>query len=276
MAQSIPADLKPFFSGQKLYGDDFSPAQIAEWYEEESEGYANLGSKKHSEYTYGYHALNRIHGFRHLPHKGRFEHVLGFGAAWGHEFEPIIDRIDRLTITDPSEKLRSEKIGNITPAYVKPRVDGKLDFPDNSFDLVTCFGTLHHIPNVTFVLSELVRVLKPGALLMLREPIISMGDWTGPRPGLTRNERGIPLAVFEAFFKNQDVMIIARNPLFTMTFQMQKLFGKLLRKPLQTYVFYIRFDAFLSKLLLGNVRYHATRKIHRIAPSNISYVVMKN
>ncbi len=276
MTQSIPKGMEPFFSGQKLYGDNFTPEQIKSWYDEEAEGYANLGKKVLSDYNYDYHSLNRFHGFRHLKQIKKFEHVLGFGAAWGHEFEPILDRIGKLTITDPSESLKSSKIGDITPTYVKPRVDGKLEFSDNSFDLVTCFGTLHHIPNVSYVLSELIRVLKPGGLFILREPIISMGDWTHPRPGLTRNERGIPLPIFQDFFKNQDVKIIARGHLFTMTFQLQKLSRKFMKKPLHSSGLYIRMDSIISSMLKGNVRYHATKKVHRIAPTNISYVVKKN
>lgn len=268
--------MEPFFSGEKLYGDDFTPDQIARWYDEEAEGYANLGNKELSEYSYDYHTLNQFHGFRHLRGIKKFENVLGFGAAWGHEFEPIIDRIGKLTITDPSENLISSRIGDIVPTYVKPRVDGKLEFPDHSFDLVTCYGTLHHIPNVTFILSELIRVLKPGGILLLREPIISMGDWTQPRPGLTRNERGIPLSHFQNFFDNQDVRIISRGHLFTMTFQLQKLSNKIMKKPLHSSGLYIRLDSLISGMLKGNVKYQAERKIHRIAPSNISYVVRKN
>lgn len=37
--------MKEYFNGEKLYGDDFSFDEIKTWYEEESEGYANLGSK---------------------------------------------------------------------------------------------------------------------------------------------------------------------------------------------------------------------------------------
>ncbi|MCP4313053.1 MAG: methyltransferase domain-containing protein [Bacteroidetes bacterium] len=276
MIQSIPEGMEPFFSGEKLYGDDFAPDQIARWYDEEAEGYADLGNKELSEYSYDYHSLNRFYGFRHLKRVKHFDHVLGFGAAWGHEFEPIIDRIGRLTITDPSETLRSSKIGDITPTYVKPRVDGKLEFPDNSFDLATCFGTLHHIPNVSYILSELIRVLKSGGALLLREPIISMGDWTKPRPGLTTNERGIPLSHFQDFFQGQDVKIVARGHCFTMTYQLQKLFSKIIKKPLHSSGFYIRVDSLFSSLLKGNVRYQAVRKIHRIAPTNITFLVRKN
>lgn len=55
-----------YFEGKKLYGDDFSFEEIKKWYNEESEGYANLGSKNKESYSYGYHMMNEIHGFRKL------------------------------------------------------------------------------------------------------------------------------------------------------------------------------------------------------------------
>jgi ubiquinone/menaquinone biosynthesis C-methylase UbiE len=45
--------------------------------------------------------------------------------------------------------------------------NNKIDFLDNTFDLVTCFLTLHHIPNLTETLNEIKRVLKPNGLLFI-------------------------------------------------------------------------------------------------------------
>src|ERR1700759_2845514 len=159
-------------AGEAIYGDDFSIEQIQQWYDEETEAYADLGSKDAGEYVYGYHALNKLHGFNYLPDK-HFENVLGLGAAWGHEFFPIVDRIDNLHIVEPSDNLQSEKLENLKPIYKKPAGSGELPYPDNMFDLVTCSGTIHHPPNVSVILSEVHRVMKPGAYLLLREPIIS-------------------------------------------------------------------------------------------------------
>lgn len=39
----------------------------------------------------------------------------------------------------------------------------------NRVDLVTCFVTLHHIPYLQPILSEIVRILRPGGYLILRE-----------------------------------------------------------------------------------------------------------
>lgn len=276
MDQGKTEGMEAYFSGRKLYGDDFSLRQITRWFEEEAEGYAELGNRELSAYTYAYHALNRFHGFRHLKGIDRFDHVLGFGSAWGHEFEPVIDRIERLTIIDPSESMRSKQIGRVTPDYMKPGMDGRLEFPDGTFDLATCFGVLHHIPNVTFVLGEILRVLRPGGILLLREPIISFGDWNQPRPGLTRNERGIPLSHFEKVFGEQPVEIIHKGHCFTMTYQLQLILKRMIKKPLHSFGGYVRLDSILSSLLKRNVRYHAVRKINKIAPTAIFYAVRKS
>lgn len=78
---------------------------------------------------------------------------------------------------DSSEQTVSKKLGNIVLNYVKATLTGKINSQDKLFDLITCFSVLHHIPNVTFVFSELIRVLQPGGYLLLREPIHFMGDW---------------------------------------------------------------------------------------------------
>lgn len=266
--------MREYFEGKKLYGDDFSFEEIKKWYNEESEGYANLGSKNKESYSYGYHMMNEIHGFQKLKNL-YFENVLGFGSAWGNEFELICNMIGNLTIIEPSDNLVNNKIGNLTPKYIKPSIDGKLPFSDNSFDLITCFGTLHHIPNVSFVISELIRVLKKDGYLLLREPIISMGDWRKARNGLTKNERGIPVSFFDNVFNQHSIEIVSKEYCFTLTSLLQRTFGFLFKQPIYSYKFYVLFDKHVSNILKKNVVYHATKKINKIAPSSIFYVIKK-
>ncbi len=263
-----------YLSGEKLYGDDFTLEQISKWYEEEAEGYANLGSADSSNYSYEYHEMNVIHGFSKIE-KRKYKNVLGLGSAWGHEFKPIIKGIENLTLLEPSEQMQTVKIGEITPRYVKPQVDGKIIFEDNTFDLITSFGVLHHIPNVSFVLHELLRILKPGGYLLVREPIVSMGDWRNPRTGLTKNERGIPIHIFDAIFKNKGIQICSRNFCFTNISTINKIIGRFFEKPLYSYRTYIAFDKIISRLLVKNIRYHPKESIHRIGPSNVFFVIKK-
>ncbi len=107
--------------------------------------------------------------------------------------------IEQITILDPSEQFVVNEFKGKPIIYVKPTVEGKMEFPNNSFDVITSFGTLHHIPNVEFIIDEMARVLKPGGYLLIREPIISMGDWRNPRNGLTSRERGIPFELMKNY-----------------------------------------------------------------------------
>ena len=266
--------MNEYFEGKKLYGNDFSLEQITQWYNEEAEGYADLGSKDKESYSYGYHMMNKIHGFDKINGLS-FENVLGFGSAFGYEFEPIIKRITNLTIVEPSDNLIKNQIGDLIPKYIKPSIEGRLPLNENSIDLITCFGTLHHIPNVSYVISELIRVMKPNGHLLLREPIFSMGDWQKPRIGLTNNERGIPVSFFDSEFGKYSIEIISKEYCFTTTYLFQKTFGKFFNKALYSYKFYVLFDKYLSILLKKNVRYHAIHKINKIAPSSIFYVIKK-
>lgn len=260
--------------GNAIYGDDFTLDEIKEWYDQEAEAYADLGSKEYDKYTYGYHELNNLHGFKYLQNK-KIEHALGMGAAWGHEFYPVLDRISNLHIIEPSDNLRSDKVKNLTPIYSKPTVEGDIVYDDNFFDLVTCFGVIHHIPNITTVINELYRVTKPGGYLLLREPVISMGDWTQARKGLTRNERGIPLNKFREIFKNLNAEIVHEGLCFCMTAFFQRSWEKISKTPIYTYKSYMLLDKYLSKLFSGNLHYHATKKMERIAPQSVFYVIRK-
>ena len=266
--------MKEYLEGERLYGDDFSFEEIKKWYDEEAEGYADLGSKEKHSYMYGYHMINRIHGYSKIM-KPYFENVLGFGSAWGDEFEPVIEKISNLTIIEPSDNLVNNKIGHLIPNYEKPNINGRLSFNDNSFDLITCFGTLHHIPNVSFVISELIRVLCINGYLLLREPITSMGDWRKPRKGLTKHERGIPISFFEKEFGKYSIEIVSKEYCLTATSLIQRSVGFLFKRPVYSYKFYVVLDKFISGLLINNVRYHSGRKINRIAPSSVFYVIKK-
>lgn len=245
--------MEEYLKGNKLYGDEFTAVQIEKWYKQEAEAYADLGSKNKEEYKYWYHEFNKVHGFQKLKHISSFENVLGLGSAWGFEFEPIIDKIKKITIIEPSDNLVSEKIGNVVPKYVKPTITGQLPFEDAQFDLITCFGTLHHMPNVTYSIGEMIRVLKKDGYLLIREPIISMGDWRHPRKGLTMNERGIPIKIFEKIFADNNVEIVSAGYCFTMSSYIQRLFGKLFKKPIFSYKTYVLFDKYLSKLFKSNI-----------------------
>ena len=261
-----------FFSGKKLFGDDFNEEQILQWYRDEEEGYANLGSNNKEKYSYQYTAMNELYGFKYIDKNRTFTNALGFGSAYGHEFLPIVEQIDRLTIVEPSEQLRSKNLGNLEPVYVKPNVLGNLDFEDNFFDLIICSGVLHHIPNVTFVLSELQRVLSPNGILIVREPIVSMGDWSKPRKGLTKNERGIPLNYFNSFIKINKLKIVSKQ--FCDSSFAYRMFQIVFPKSYDSFLIQ-QIDKFFSFIFSWNYKYHRRNIFDKIAPASIYIVLSK-
>lgn len=61
----------------------------------------------------------------------------------------------------------SDKHFDFTFKYILE--NGRLDFPDNYFGLITCFFTLHHVPHLSLLLQEIKRVLIPNGLLLIIE-----------------------------------------------------------------------------------------------------------
>lgn len=270
-------EVKNYFNGKELFGDNFNEEKISQWFKEEKEGYSSIASKELellAKGTYLYKNINVLHGYSKLKRSKRYATVLGIGSATGHEFLPIIDNIDDLYILEPSSKLQKYKISKKIN-YISPLESGKIPFPDESFDLITCFGVLHHIPNVTFVLKEIYRVLKKDCKFMLREPIISMGDWREKRPGLTKNERGIPVSYWKKILPKLEFKIVSQQYCFTGTSFLTKLTRKFLNKPIIYYNIYVYFDYLISTLLKTKVKYHTKSRVNRIFPQSIFIVLEK-
>lgn len=263
--------MQEYFSGNKLYGDDFGLTEIEQWFEDEKEGYANLGASNKEQYAYVYHQLNITNCYKFLPDK-KFDNVLGLGSAYGHEFEPIINRISHITIIEPSSHFLSSEIYGIPVEYVKPQSNGEMIFADNHFDMITCFGVLHHIPNVSRVLREIFRCLKPGGYALIREPTTSMGDWRKPRYGLTKRERGIPIEIFNKFISDTGFNVISKSRcMFSLTHRLGILQGK------QAYNSraMVNCDRFFCFLFSWNKTYHAVNIRQKLRPVAIAYVVRK-
>lgn len=270
---SKPSDeeMNDFLSGKRLYGNDFGPEELERWYAEEAEGYADLGAKQRHLYRYEYHALNWQHAFRYLPDRG-LRRILGLGSAYGEELRPLLNRAESITIIDPSSAFQHERLGEVPLRYVTPNVSGNIPIADESFDLATSFGVLHHIANVGFVLAEVYRTLAPGGYFVLREPIVSMGDWRISRPGLTRNERGIPIEILRNLCKEAGFKTIRETLCdFPLT---RSIVGKF-RKDVFNDKSATIFDAAISKFFSWNIRYHATNNWQKMRPASCAIVLVK-
>lgn len=264
--------LNEFFSGQRLYGDDFTMEQLQTWYDGEKEGYAGEVLSTPGPYRYHYHELNKFHLFRHIqPLKGA--RAIGLGSAYGHEFLPVADSLRDITIIDPSDEFAAHaSLGKTPIEYRKPAVDGKLAFANDTFDLATSMGALHHIANVSTVVKEFYRCLVPGGFMLVREPIVTQGDWRQPRRGLTRNERGIPYRIMKDIFTAAGFEIEYQALFdFAPFTRLMASFGT----PAFTSPSATRIDRVLSLLFSFNTRYHRPRIIDRFGPASLALVLRK-
>jgi SAM-dependent methyltransferase len=264
MAEPFAVLAPDVISGDALYGDDFDAKSISKWFEAEEHDYYDMS---HEDYAYGYHPLNWHYFYKDLADR-RFERSLSLGCARGDEILPIADQIDEIVAVEPAKAWWSDRIGKTRARYVMPRPDGKIDLPNASVDLITCFGVLHHIPNVSKVLRELGRVAKPNAIFVLREPSHAMGDFRVPRPGLTRNERGIApkWLLKHATAAGWQVERAVHHDFGALTHFMN-LFGVNKNQS----PFLIRLDRFLAVLTQWNHRYWRTAPWQKMAPSTMSY-----
>lgn len=262
-----------FLQGGDLYGDGFDQTEIMQWYEREAEAYASLGARDVTQYQYVYHALNDLCGFQFLQ-SHCFPRVLGLGSAYGHEFLPIQSMLGEVHIVDSSESFENSPLSELHITYHYPNITGTLVFPSDYFDLVTCFGVLHHIPNVSHVLSELYRCLNVGGVALIREPVVSMGDWRHPRPGLTNQERGLPSAWFKRKLNAIGFNIISEK--YCLFAPLAKV-GRWLKRPMYNDTFLTQLDLLLSRLTSRYrlPRYHATHFLQKVQATNVYYVLKK-
>jgi SAM-dependent methyltransferase len=259
-----------YLAGQSLYGEELSSGETAEWFASEQTGYESL-VKQHKEYVYSYYALN-AKVFSQLPALRRFRSVLGIGSAFGHELTPLQSRMDRVTVLEPAASFRQHVLGSIPVQYVPPSPDGAFPFPDRSFDLIVCFGVLHHIPKVSAAVQEMRRCVETGGFIVIREPIVSMGDWTRPRTGLTKNERGIPLQIFRRFIRDAGLRVISERPC---CFSLSARWQYVTRKPVYTMHWVVGLDDMICRLPFWSKVYHPTNLLQRLRPTSVQYVLTR-
>lgn len=270
-ASELPAEI---VSGAKLYGNDFTGERLAEWVAAESDGYYELATSDFAESLaedgHEYAALNRADGARLRDRS--YPVALVLGCADGSDVQAMGVEIGRVIAIEPAKGWWTDKLGKIPAEFRMPTVDGTIDLADASVDLVVAFGVLHHIANVEFVVGELGRVLKPGGVLAVREPISSMGNFTVPRRGLTRHERGIPVALLRRFISSAGLQITRQT--YRMAPGLPDL-GYRLGKRSYTYTWLVAADQLISRFLAFNDRYWRDKVWKKVAPRAVSITAQK-
>ena len=253
------------FSGEVLWGDDFDEAERAAWFEDEKNAYMELYASK-SNYEYGYDVVNSALGFAHLPRERKFRKALGLGSAFGDELIPISDRLESAVIVESADDYEAKRELPFSIEWRRAAPSGDLPLSDGEVDLALCLGVLHHLPNVSHVVSELGRVVEPGGYALVREPIISMGDWRCPRPGLTPRERGIPLRILTGLCASAGFDVVRERVCF---FPGTAALAKVLHRDRFSERWMVRTDAFMSSIARINYRYHATVRWQKVRPTSV-------
>jgi 2-polyprenyl-3-methyl-5-hydroxy-6-metoxy-1,4-benzoquinol methylase len=163
-------------------------------------------------------------------------------------------------------------LNGVPISFKKPTILGNIEFQDSVFDLIVCLGTLHHIPNVSKIIKELYRVAKPGGITIIREPIISMGDWRSARKGLTKRERGIPKDIFQKMITDAGFKVVKRKYCFS---PVTTHAGLLMKSSVYNKACFVLMDEVISNLFSKNIRYHRTKKLENLAPISVFYVLTK-
>nr|MBA2739317.1 class I SAM-dependent methyltransferase [Nocardioidaceae bacterium] len=92
---------------------------------------------------------------------------IGFGSGLNVPFyPPQVSRVDAVEPADVGWKLAGRRLAATTIPVQRSGLDGQtLPFADNSYDAALSTWTLCTIPDVGAALTEVRRVLKPGAAL---------------------------------------------------------------------------------------------------------------
>jgi SAM-dependent methyltransferase len=270
LRQQTPASLDEFYAGRKLWGDDFGLDEIREWYRLEENACFDIydqGQRRMPNNDY----LHWQRGYRWaLNERNTLGKVLGLGSGNGEEFRPVRQWIEHLYIV---ESAAGYFHNDATTTYVKAQVDGTLDFAGDFFDTAVNIAVLHHIPNVSHVLRELHRVLKPGGICLVKEPITTLGDWHPPRKkGLAPCERGFPRSLLEQMTGQAGFEIVRKN-----YFEFPPLRHLRDRGGIDTYnsKFWTGLDRLCCQLTDWNYRYHRLNWFQKMAPSYAFLVLHK-
>lgn len=145
------------------------------------------GRMYHAEGAHWWYAGMRSISFallgERLPRGGL---VLDAGCGTGGFLEKIGQRARAVGVDLSPE---ASRLGRLRGATLARAEVGALPFPDDTFDLVTCFDVLYHrwVSDDRGAVAEMSRVLRPGGALLLRAPALAILRGAHDEAVLTRH-----------------------------------------------------------------------------------------
>lgn len=110
--------------------------------------------------------------------------VLDVGCNTGYgtiRFAPVAGRVVGVDVSPRAIDAARERAPNGRPEFVQTS-GFELPFPAGSFDLVTSFQVLEHVPDPVAFLREVARVLRPGGMVILATPNAATRLYPGMTP----------------------------------------------------------------------------------------------
>jgi 2-polyprenyl-3-methyl-5-hydroxy-6-metoxy-1,4-benzoquinol methylase len=100
-------------------------------------------------------------------HFGRPGRVLDVGCAAGYFLRVMQEEGWEVTGLEPSQAIRPQAEQLIGRENVRAGLLGDVDFEASSFDLVTMWDVIEHIPDAVSAVREVARLLAPGGKLLI-------------------------------------------------------------------------------------------------------------
>lgn len=266
-------------SGTNLFGEELSKSELEIWFkQEENAFYETSGNSATTDPWYAYiRYVNRKLGYKtisNLLHQPA--EVITLGPGDGTELNDLIEsfNVSRIHCVEASIEFQKTLKRNFhNSVIIQPRHTGDIDIPDNSTNLFLAYSVLHHIPNVSKVISEASRVLEKNGILIIREPCSSMGMW-GTNRSATPNERGIPKRLIMEYCDRYGLEVIGK-PIPILLEPINKLLKKTIGYKFISFYFIYLLDRVMSSLVSINDHYWRDTAIKKIGPSSYFYIFKK-
>lgn len=276
LPEVIPSDIK---LGKVLFGDDFDAHQLAQWVAQEREAFfTNDAGNSDVDPWYAYmRYVNHRLGFARIANSlGTRGSILVIGPGSGVEMTGFAARNPAWSMhfieASPSFRARLRETWPES-VVIEPSVLGDVALHNDSEDVVCAFSVLHHVANVTKLVTEAFRVMRKGGYFLVREPCSSMGDWRYPRAA-TPNERGISKELLVRIAMTAGFRI-AYAPIPVLFEPMNRAIKQTIGYSLIPFGILYAIDRVVSRIAALNDHYWRDTWYKKFGPSSYFYVFQK-